>query len=121
MVMEPPPSAAFEMTEPNLLFEFLVVTLDAPAQFRKVHQTIKSSRLRKGRKPVFCRLFLAFRPLDQEPFFWSALPAFKSRWATRMRTRAKREDKVSAEPSCHLTVRQARSDKASASSLTEIG
>src|SRR6516225_9793404 len=105
MVLEPPPSAAFEMTETNLLFEFLVVTLDAPAQFRKVHQTIKSSRLRKGRKPVFCRLFLAFRPLDQEPFFWSALPAFK----------------VSAEPSCHLTVRQARSDKASASSLTEIG
>src|SRR6516164_8916107 len=77
MVMEPPPSAAFEMTEPNLLFELLEVTLDAPAQFRKVHQTIKSSRLRKSRKPVFCRFFLALRPLDQEPFFWSALPAFK--------------------------------------------
>src|SRR5215467_7663771 len=77
MMMEPPPSAAFEMAEPNLLFELLIVTLDAPAQFRNVHQTIKSSRLRKGRKPVFCGFFLAFRPLDQEPFFWSALAAFK--------------------------------------------
>jgi hypothetical protein len=30
--MEAAPSAAFEMTEPNLLLKFLIVAFDAPAQ-----------------------------------------------------------------------------------------
>jgi hypothetical protein len=32
-MVEAAPSSPFEVAEPNLLFEFLVVTFDAPAQF----------------------------------------------------------------------------------------
>src|ERR1700730_10025854 len=41
--------------------------------------------------------------------------------ATRIRTRAKREDRRSAVPSRHSTLCQARFGKLNASSLTEIG
>ena len=32
-MVEAAPSASFEVTEANLLFEFLVIAFDAPAQF----------------------------------------------------------------------------------------
>src|SRR5262245_54736632 len=41
-------------------------------------------------------------------------------YPTQTRTRAKREDSHSAEPSRHLTVRQARLGRPSATSLAEI-
>ena len=39
--MEAAPSAAFEMSEPDLLLEFLIVTFDAPAQFGNINKRRK--------------------------------------------------------------------------------
>src|SRR5262245_25718373 len=75
MVMEASPSAAFEMAEPHLLLEFLIVTLDAPAQLGEVDQTPESDALRERREPIFGGFFLAFGPFNQQPFFRSALAA----------------------------------------------
>src|SRR5271167_1249724 len=46
---------------------------------------------------------------------------FQSREAGRIRTAAKREDKISLEPSRHGTMRQASSGSLLASALAEIG
>ena len=47
VVMEAAPAAPFKMPEPDLLFEFLIVALDAPAQLGHVHQRAESKILRK--------------------------------------------------------------------------
>ena len=36
MVVEATPPSAFEMPEPDLLFEFLIIALDAPAQLGEI-------------------------------------------------------------------------------------
>src|SRR5512145_640398 len=71
--MKATPSAAFEMPEPNLLLEFLIVALDTPAQLGHVHQRAESNVLRKRREPVFGRRVLALWPLHQQPFFRPAV------------------------------------------------
>ena len=68
-MMEAAPSAPFEMPEPDLLLELLIVALDAPAQLGEIDQAVEGDVLRKRREPVFGRLVLALRPLDQQPFF----------------------------------------------------
>ena len=45
------------------------------AQFGEVNQISEGNVLRKHRKPVFGRLALALRPLDQQPFLRSQLGA----------------------------------------------
>ena len=35
------PTAPFEMAEPDLLLEFLIVALDAPAQLGEIDQTVE--------------------------------------------------------------------------------
>jgi hypothetical protein len=47
VVVEASPSAPFEMPEPDLLLEFLVIALDAPAQLGEVDQRAEGSVLRK--------------------------------------------------------------------------
>src|SRR5258707_1137784 len=76
-MMKASPSAAFEMPEPDLLLELLIVALDPPAQLGEVDQTMQSNVLGEGREPVFGRFLLAFGPLDQQPFFRSALAALE--------------------------------------------
>ena len=51
VVMEAAPPAPFEMAEPNLLFEFLIVALNAPAQLGDVNEIVKGDVACKGRKP----------------------------------------------------------------------
>src|ERR1700755_2468599 len=75
--MEATPSAAFEVSEAGLLLEFLIVAFDAPAQLGETHQTMERNVLGQRREPVFGRLLLAFGPLDQQPFFRSALASFE--------------------------------------------
>ena len=70
------PSAPLEVPEANLLFKFLIVTLDAPTQFGRVDQVEERDGFRKRRKPVFGRLGLALRPLNQQPFFGWLLVRF---------------------------------------------
>ena len=107
MVVEAAPAAPFEMAEPDLLLEFLIVALDAPAQLGEIDQTMERD---------------AFREVSRASI-WSALPRLQATRSaailvvgfarrlksmrTQTRTRAKREDSRSAAPSRHLIVRQA--------------
>src|ERR1700720_877070 len=60
VVMEAAPASSFEMSEPDLLFEFLIIALDTPTQFGEVHQLAEGDVFRQGRKPIFGWLFLTF-------------------------------------------------------------
>jgi hypothetical protein len=71
VVVEASPSSAFEMPEPDLLLEFLVVTLDAPAQLGELDQSRKGDVFGEGREPIFGRFVFPLRPLDQQPLFRS--------------------------------------------------
>jgi len=75
MVMEAAPASSFEMFEPDLLLELLIIALDTPTPFGEVHQFAESDVSRQGRKPIFGRLFLTFGPFDQQPLFG---PAFRA-------------------------------------------
>lgn len=75
MVMEAAPASSFEMSEPDLLFEFLIIALDTPTEFSEVHQLAEEDVFRQGRKPIFGWLFLTFGPFDQQPLFG---PAFRA-------------------------------------------
>src|ERR1700733_8304705 len=67
MVMEAAPSAAFVVTKPDLLLEFLIVALDAPAHLGKIDKPTEADVRRQGRKPVFGRFRFTFGPFDQQP------------------------------------------------------
>src|SRR5271168_3604873 len=66
--MEASPASPFEMGEAEFTLEFLIVALDAPAQFRGIDEHFDRRVLRQGREPVFGRLALALGPFDQQPF-----------------------------------------------------
>src|SRR6266542_202969 len=61
------------MSEPDLLFELLIIAFNAPAQLGEIHQLAEGDIFRKRRKPVFGRLVLTFGPLDQQPLFRPAV------------------------------------------------
>jgi hypothetical protein len=54
--------------EAKFLFEFLIVALDAPAQFGRLHERRDGCTLRQGREPVFGRRVFALGPFDEQPF-----------------------------------------------------
>src|SRR5215208_543684 len=68
MVMEASPTSSLKVPEPELLFEFLVVPLDAPAQLRERDEAVEGDVFRKGRKPELRGLLLLSWPFDEEPF-----------------------------------------------------
>ena len=72
--MEAAPAAALVMPEPEFLLEFLVIALDAPAQFRRIDQAREGDVLRQGREPVLGGLRLSRRPFDEEPFLRTRRP-----------------------------------------------
>ena len=67
-MMEAAPASPFEMGEAEFAFQFLVVALNSPAQFGRVDENVDGRVFGQGRKPVFCWLFFALRPFDEEPF-----------------------------------------------------
>src|SRR3989338_1103088 len=67
MMMKPAPAAALEMVEPELVLEFLIIALDAPAQLGEADEISEGRRLRQGREPILRGLGLPPRPLDQQP------------------------------------------------------
>lgn len=66
-MMEAAPASPLVVAEPNLLFELLVIPLDAPAQLRLTDQLPQGRLWRQGREPVLGWRTLALRPFDQEP------------------------------------------------------
>jgi hypothetical protein len=70
-MVEAAPAPSFKMTEPNLLFELLIIALDPPAQLGEIDQTGQRHVLWKGREPVLGRLLVALGPFDEKPLFGS--------------------------------------------------
>ena len=66
-VMKAAPAAALEVAEAELLFELLVVALDAPAQLGHAHQLLQRGGGGQGTQEVSGRFGFATRPLDQQP------------------------------------------------------
>src|ERR1700683_4544007 len=62
VMMEAAPASPLEMGEAEFAFQFLVIALDAPAQFGRVDQDLDGGVLGQGRKPVFRRLSFALGP-----------------------------------------------------------
>src|SRR3989442_11061167 len=67
MVMKATPPAPLEVIEPQLILEFLIIALDAPAQFGEAHELGDRRRRRQSREPILRGLGGAARPLDQQP------------------------------------------------------
>src|SRR6202171_3894170 len=59
VVMEAAPSAPFIVSKPYLLLEFLIISLDTPAQLGKVDEPAEADVRRQRREPVFGRLGFA--------------------------------------------------------------
>ena len=98
--MEAAPASPFEMGEAEFAFEFLVVALDAPAQFGRVDENVDGRVFGQGRKPVFGRLFFALGPFAEKPFQRMGrrnLPVPRSRPNPHGRE-ARRQDFVRALP-----------------------
>src|SRR5215471_2815547 len=72
--MEATPPAPLEVPEADLLLEFLIIALDAPAQLGKADELSEADILLQRREPVFGRRGFALGPLDEQPFwhyeFW---------------------------------------------------
>src|SRR6266508_1205747 len=71
MMMEASPPAALEMVEPELVLEFLIVALDAPAEFREADEVGDGGRLGQGREPILRGRGGAPGPFDQHPLLRS--------------------------------------------------
>jgi hypothetical protein len=64
-MVEAAPASPFEVAEANLLFEFLVIALNAPTQLSGVDELTERNVRRKCCEPIFGRDLFALRPLDQ--------------------------------------------------------
>src|SRR4051812_8786791 len=108
MVMEASPTSSLKVPEAELLFEFLVVPLDAPAQER-------SKATFSGR--VASQNFVGFSSSvghsTRSHSSSRGTLRSKSRWAARTRTRAKREIRTSALPSRQEIIFQASAGRES--------
>ena len=68
-MMKAPPITSFVMAEADLLLEFPVVTLNAPAHFDDVHQFLDRNIGRQGGQEVAGWFNFTGGPFDQQPFF----------------------------------------------------
>lgn len=66
VVVPAAPGSAFEVVEPEAVFELAVVVFDPPAHLRPPHQVSDRRVRRQVRYPVVRRGVLAVRPFDQE-------------------------------------------------------
>src|ERR1700749_5021205 len=69
MMVETAPVAALAEAKTELLLELLVVPLDPPARLGDLDQAPERGALGQVGEPVFRRLRLPRRPLDQQPLF----------------------------------------------------
>src|SRR4030095_5048392 len=65
VVMEASPFAPLVIRQPDLLFEFLVVTFNPPAPFGEINQSLDRGRGRQRREPVSGRRAAAGGPFDE--------------------------------------------------------
>jgi hypothetical protein len=65
VMMESAPVTAFKMSQPQLLFQLLVIPLDNPAVFGCLDQIFELSGGRQRRYPILNRFCFSLRPLNQ--------------------------------------------------------
>jgi hypothetical protein len=68
VMVEPSPVTAFEMTEAQLLFQFLIIAFHDPALFRHLDQSFELGAGRQRRDLILGRFWFPCRPFDQQPF-----------------------------------------------------
>ena len=118
VMMKATPVSSLVMAQAELLFNLLVVPLNAPAHFGDSDQFYKRCGSGQRRKPVLGRFCLTAWPFDQQPFCSRGLVRLSSRCAARTRSAAKRDDNYRWLPSRQFTVCQRRAFKVSATALT---
>src|SRR5438876_8656183 len=69
VMMEAAPAPAFEVIQPQLVLELLVVPLDAPAQHRQADQVDRGRRRWQRGEPILDRRSFPPRPFDEQPLF----------------------------------------------------
>ena len=104
VMMETAPPAALIMEETELLFQLLIIPLDAPAHHRRTHQGPKRRRDREASEPIMDGLGFLSGPVDQRPL----LLAGSTPMPVPVRRAEKREESLASVPDRHVTVRQAR-------------
>src|SRR5260370_38302999 len=72
MVMKASPASAFEVIQPDLLLEFLVVAFDAPAELRQSDDLFAWRVGRQSGEPGLGARRLAASPLDDQPLHLSS-------------------------------------------------
>lgn len=97
MVMKATPASALVVTETEVLLQVLIVTLYAPALIGDANEFVDADVFGQCRQDVLARLFVASRPLDEQPLLGAQ--ACLANIATR--TAAKRSHSVE-----HLFPRQ---------------
>ena len=121
-MVEAAPASPFEVAEPNLLFEFLVVALNAPAQLGGVDELMEARC-----SPEALRTNIWSVPPRPPATRSAATPLAGSQRASNLDARHERargqsvRTTASAVPSRHVILRQACDGRPSASFLTEIG
>lgn len=65
VMVEPTPVAAFKVSQPQLLFQLLVVPFDDPAVFGHLDQSFELGVRRQCRQPVLGGFRFVSRPFDQ--------------------------------------------------------
>ena len=83
MMIESTSASAFIMTEAEFLFEFLVVTLNAPAHMRLCHQIAQGGVLWQAREVVLEWIGITDGPFDQKPLLRAQ--ATDTGWRARVR------------------------------------
>src|SRR3990170_3962453 len=77
MVVEPTPTPAFEVIQPELVLELLVVALDPPAELGEPDE-LRDRRVGwQGGEPALGRRGRAFGPLDEQPLHGARLAAVR--------------------------------------------
>ena len=116
------PTSAFEVTKPDFLFQFEIIALDTPAEFRHVHEMSERHGRIQCREPEFRRRLFVVWPFDQQPLLGNRL---RCRIAIMGRTHPDAgeasPDNRAFEPSRHVIFRQLLFGRLSASCSTLTG
>src|SRR5271155_5316281 len=67
VMVEAAPPAPFIVTQAKLLFELLIIALNAPTQLCQINQAIEGDTLGQGGQPIFGWFGFVLRPFDQQP------------------------------------------------------
>src|SRR5262249_27858147 len=121
MVVKPPPASTLEMSKADLLFQFEIVSLNAPSKFCRANKMSERDVRSQCRKPEFRRrVLIGGHSVKNHSPGGAFFPASRT-GAERTLTRAKRDDKTSFVPSRQRIVLQLFFGSARASFSTLIG